>query len=112
MSQFQNIIGAKLAQAAIISTTATIYNVPALTQAYIKDIDICNTTGSAITINIYLVPSGASAGTSNALYYGYSVAANSVLQWRGLQILNAGDFVAVSASGTGCTITMSGAQAT
>jgi hypothetical protein len=112
MSQFQNIIGAKLAQAAIPTTAITIYNAPSLTQGYLKDIDICNTTGSAVTINVYLVPSGASAGTSNALYYGYSVAANSVLQWRGLQILNAGDSIVVSASATGCTITMSGAQAT
>lgn len=112
MSQFQSIIGAKLAQAAIPTTAATIYNVPSQNQGYLKDIDVCNTTGSTVTINIYLVPSGASAGTSNALYYGYQIAANSVLQWRGLQILNAGDSIVVSASATGCTVTVSGAQAT
>jgi len=112
MSNFQNIIGNQLAQAAITGTLATVYTVPANTRTYVKDINICNTTGSAITVNIYLVPSANVAGTGNALLYGYSVAANSIYHWTGTQIMLAAGFISVSASTTGATVTISGGEAT
>ena len=109
---FQNIVGAKLAQAAIGTAYAVVYRVPGGTRTYVKDIDICNTTGAAITVNVSLVASGDTAGTANALYYGYTVAANGVLQWRGVAIMNAADTVQVKASAVGCTAYISGGEAT
>jgi hypothetical protein len=129
MSQFQNIVAAKLGQTPLTTTLTTLYvstvggttttsvNSQIATQTYMKSIDICNTTAGAITVNVGLVPNGITGLTTAtltpyAIYYGYTVAANSIVQWRGLQILNPGDSIQVSASTTGCTITISGAKAT
>jgi hypothetical protein len=101
----------QLGQAAITVANATLYTTPASTRTFVKDLTVCNTTSSAITFNVHLVPSGGAAGTSNALFYGVSLAPNSTMQWNGVQILHAGGFVVTSASATGLTITASGAEA-
>ena len=109
---YQNIVPAQLGQAAITGSIATLYTVPALTRALLKDLDICNTTAGALTVDVHLVPSGGSATTANALLYGYSINGNATLQWTGTQGVNAGATIQVKASGLGCTITASGAEAT
>ena len=112
MANFQSITQARLGQIAITTAVATAYTCPANTRTFIKDINVCNTTGGAITVNVHLVPSGGTADTTNALVYGYSIAANSYWQRAGSQIMNAGDTIQVKGSGTGCTITVSGGQGT
>ena len=109
---YQRITPAKLAQAAITGATTTVYTVPASTRTMVKEIDICNTTAGALTINVHLVPSGGAARTANALLYGVSIAANTTLQWSGVQVMNAGDTIQVQASGLGLTVTASGGEAT
>ena len=48
---YQNITGTKLAQfSSTTALTATVFTCPANNRAYIKDIDICNTTGSSVTV--------------------------------------------------------------
>ena len=108
---FQQITPVKLAQAAVTAATTTIYTVPALTRAMVKDIDLCNTTAGALTVNVHLVPSGGAAGTGNALFYGVSIAANTTLQWTGVQIMNAGDTIQVQGSALGITASVSGGEA-
>jgi hypothetical protein len=108
---FQNITGLKLGQAAITTSYATLYTAPTATRTYVKDIDICNTTGSSIGVYVSLVPSGDTAGTDNAVFYNAALPAYSTLQWCGMQILNAGDTIQMKASATGCTITASGGEA-
>jgi len=112
MANYQNVIPIQLGQAAITGSVATLYTVPTATRTYLKDINICNTTGGAITVNVYLVPSGGSAGTGNALLYGLSVAANTVYRWTGVQVLLPAQTLQVSASTTGCTIIASGGEST
>ena len=112
MPTYQNVTPVQLGQAAITTSATTLYTVPSLTRTYLKDINICNTTGSPVTVNVYLVPSGGSAGTGNALLFGLSVAANTVYRWTGVQVLLPSQTVQVSASGTGCTIIASGGEAT
>lgn len=109
---FQRITPAKLAQAAITAGTTTVYTVPASTRTMLKEIDICNTTAGALTVNVHLVPSAGTAGTGNALFYGTSINANSTLQWSGVQVMNAGDTIQVQGSGLGLTILASGGEAT
>lgn len=109
---FQRITPAKLAQAAITAGTTTIYTVPVSTRTMIKEMDICNTTAGTLTLNAHLVPSGGSATTANALFYGASISANTTLQWSGVQVLNAGDTIQVQGSGLGLTINVSGGEAT
>jgi hypothetical protein len=108
---FNNITPLQLGQAAMTTSYATIYTVPANTRTYVKDIDVVNTTGSTIGIYISLVPSGGTAGTSNALFYNTPLPLNTIVQWAGSQILNAGDTIQVKASAVGCTITVSGGEA-
>ena len=116
MSQFQNIVAARLCQAAIGTTYSTIYSVTGQTQSYVKDIDIANTTSSSINVYVHIVAYGATAGTtgtnSNAILYNVSIPPYSTLQWTGTQIMNANDMIQVKASATGLNITISGAQAT
>jgi hypothetical protein len=57
------------------------------------------------------VPSAGTAGTSNALFYDFSIDTKENIQWTGTQILNAGDTIQIQASGAGITITASGAEA-
>jgi hypothetical protein len=44
--------------------------------AYITEIDITNTGNSSATFSLYLVPSGGTAGATNALIYNGSITAN------------------------------------
>lgn len=108
---YKNITPVKLGQAAITTGVTTLYTVPVSTRTLVKDIDVVNTSAGALTVDIYLVASGGSASTANALFYGFSVAANGNLQWTGVQILNAGDTIQIKASGAGCTINASGGEA-
>jgi hypothetical protein len=108
---YNNITPLQLGQAAITTGYTTIYTAPATTRTYVKDMDIINTTSAIIGIYISLVPSGGTAGTSNALFYNVQLPANTIVQWAGSQILNEGDTIQVKASTTGCTITVSGGEA-
>jgi len=110
---FQNITANVLIPATGITAAAVIlYTTPALTRTLLKSIDVCNTTSGALTLRIFLVATGGSPGTTNALYYDYTVAANTTLSWRGLQVLVAGTTIQVQSTGTGLTITASGGEAT
>lgn len=111
MSTYQTITPERLAQAAIPASITTVYTVGALERAMVKNIDITNTTGGSITVDIHIVPDGGSATTSNALFYQFDVAANSVVQWEGVQVLNPLDTLRVNASATGLTIHASGGVA-
>jgi hypothetical protein len=108
---YSNITPLQLGQAAITTSYATIYTVPANTRTFVKDIDIVNTTATAIGIYVSLVPSGGTAGTSNALFYNTQLPPNTIVQWAGSQIIDAGDTIQVRASALGCTITASGGEA-
>lgn len=119
MSNFQNLIGVKIAQGVLPTTGISVFAVvPPNSQFYLKDIDFCNTGAASTNISLFIVPTGVSSATviatpsKYALYYGTTIAANGTLAWRGTQILNAGDSIQGFASAAGCTIIMSGAQAT
>lgn len=108
---YQNITGVQLGRAAITTSYATLYTAPSSTRTYVKDIDVCNTSSAPISIYISFVPSGGTAGTSNALFYNTTVDAYSTLQWSGCQILNAGETIQVKAGATGCTVHATGGEA-
>ncbi len=108
---FDVITPTKLGQSAITVGVTTLYTVPAATRTFVKDIDIANTTAGALTVRVFLVPSAGAAATTNALFYDVAMAANSTMQWVGVQILNAGDTIQIQASAGGLTITASGAEA-
>jgi hypothetical protein len=108
---FYDITPLQLGQAAVTGTIATIYTAPTGVRTFVKDLNICNTTSGALTINVHLVPKSGTAGTDNAILYTYSIAANTTYRWTGVQIMNEGGTIQVKGSATGLTITASGAEA-
>ena len=108
---YTSITPKQLAQAAITTSYATVYTTPASTKTFLKDIDICNTNSSSVSIYISIVPSAGTAGTTNALFYANVLPATTTLQWGGSQVMEAGSTLQVKASATGCTITASGGEA-
>jgi hypothetical protein len=53
----------------------------------------------------------ASVGTSNAIFYGNYLPANTTMQWAGSQVMSESGTIQVKASATGCTISISGGEA-
>lgn len=88
---------------------AKLYTVPTGRQVTINDIEICNTGSSPATFYISLVPSGGTAGASNALFYAAPINGNTTVQWSGQQILGGGGFVSAYASSSNITIKVNGA---
>lgn len=111
MANYQIITPLQLGQTALTTSFSTVYTAPASTRTYIKQVDICNTTSSAIEIFVSLVPSGGTAGTDNALFYNTTLDGYSTLSWTGTQIMNAQGTLQAKASGVGCTLTASGGEA-
>jgi hypothetical protein len=108
---FQNVTPLQLGQAAITTGYTTVYTTPVNTRTYVKDINICNTTGISCTVSVCLVPDGDSPGTGNALIYNLVLFGSDLYRWQGVQVMNAGDTLQVIASATGATITVSGGEA-
>jgi hypothetical protein len=80
------------------TTATTLYTVPASTTAVVQTVTLCNTSASAITISLYRVPSGGTAGVANQVINSYSLAANETrfldeLRWG----LSAGTMIQASA---------------
>jgi len=109
---FQNVVGNRLAQAALTTAYVTIYTTPILTRTFVKNIDVVNTTSGSLTFFISLVPKGDTAGAANALFFGSTLTAYATYHWTGTQILTPGDLISVKASGAGVTVTISGGEAT
>lgn len=101
----------KIGQAAMTTGYTTLYTCPLGQRACLVDMNICNTTAAPIGIYVSAVPSGGSAGASNAIFYNASLPAYSTMQWTGSVAMTAGDTLQVKASATGCTITASGGSA-
>ena len=76
----------------------------------LKSIDVTNTTAAPVTVTIHIVPPSGTPSASTALYFATSVAANSVLSWRGTQILAAGGTLQALASATGLTMHAAGGE--
>jgi len=112
--EFQNLTGKKLGQVALTTTTVILYETPANTRTYIKDIMVANhsgPSGSTGTVSVYIVPAGGAASNDNELIGTVNVLKQEYLHWSGLQITNPGDTIQAVSDGTELTITISGAEA-
>lgn len=94
------------------AAAVTYYTAPTSTKAVIKALAICNTTGVAITVTIYLVPNGGTATGDNAITAGLSVAANATYTCPEAvnQVLEAGGMI--QAKGANLSIVASGVEIT
>mgnify|MGYP000243344137 CR=1 FL=1 len=91
------------------TSAATVYTVPALTTAVMRDVCVCNETGSAATFTLSI---GSDAGGTR-LYKSVNIPANSTFQRTGNIPLATGEFLqAYSNSGTTLTLTIGGIEST
>lgn len=86
------------------TNNATLYTVPASTQAIVSTLTACNASITDTTFRIFVVPSGGSATTANALFYDGELVANSTISFTLGITLNTGDSLVVRAS-TGTSVT-------
>lgn len=63
------------------STVAVIHTVKSPRWLTLSNIHISNTSGSAVTVSIFFVPSGASPAVGNAGVYSFSVPANDFIEF-------------------------------
>ena len=61
------------------SSASNIYTVPALNSTVVKQIILGNTTATDLTANIYFVPNGGSATTSNSMFPDIIISANQAV---------------------------------
>jgi hypothetical protein len=100
-------------QSYITTSQVTNYTVPASSQDVLKNIDITNTTASAVVVSVNLVPSGGSATNANLLFFSISIPGNSVFHWTGTRVMNTGDFISTIAGTTNaCVISVDGLEST
>ncbi len=90
------------------TSVGTIYTVPTGQQFTLTDIEICNASATGTTFSIFLVASGGTAGTSNALFYNAPINPNTTVQWTGGTALSAGSTVQVSAGAATVSMKISG----
>lgn len=108
MAGFQIITPTKLGQLSIGTSNTPVYAVLPKTVVYLKDIDIPNNLAVPIAVTVYI---GNGTAQSNVLIPNVTIPGNSIFQWTGTQILNAGDTIVAVASAAGCNIIASGAVA-
>lgn len=97
------------------SSANTEYTTPASTRTIIDKCTATNTTGGAVTLSVWLIPSGGSRGNSNKIIDAVSVPANTCKDFSELQnqILGTGDTIDILAgSATSINIKVSGREIT
>ena len=88
------------------TSNATLYTSTGVTTA-IRNIHICNTTGSAATISIGI--NGTSATAANCILSAFSIPANGVHDWSGFMWLASGDTITgLQGTSSALTVTISG----
>jgi hypothetical protein len=91
------------------TSATTLYTVPAATTAKIASIVISNTTGTAATITLDMVPSGGTTGATHRLLTAVPVPANATTVLDSVIYMSTGDFIAgLQGTSSALTVTISG----
>jgi hypothetical protein len=91
---------ANLFHGLVTNGTDTLYTVPALTTAIVKDIFINNTTATAATITIWLDPNGTTAGDAEAILKTFNVPASDFVHISGFFLMAAAATIKATAGTT------------
>lgn len=102
----------QLAQNAQANTSeTTVYTVPASTTTIVKQIIVCNTTGSAANYSLSIVPAAGSAGDTNRIIKTVSFAANSTTIYDLTQVMATTAFISIlQGTASAITVTISGVE--
>lgn len=92
-----------LGQVAATSSNSTLYTVPALTQAVVSTISVCNTESTSKTYRIQILKSGVTypTGFENYIAYDATIPANDTKFITVGITLAAGDIIQVRSSASG-----------
>jgi len=94
------------------TSASSVYTVGAGITAVVKQLLATNTTATASTISVNLVPSAGTTSTSNLIFASVPVPANSTLVIDLAQVMNAGDqLFALAGNATTVNLTVSGYEA-
>lgn len=94
------------------TSAASVYTVGAGITAVVKQVLATNTTASASTVSVHLVPTSGTATTSNLLFAAVPVPPNSTLVIDLATVMNAGDSLqAFAGNATTINLTVSGYEA-
>lgn len=95
------------------TNNATLYTVPASTEAIVSTITVANTSATDTTFRLFAVASGDSAGTDNALFYDGDLTSNSTISFTlGLTLGAADAIVCRTSTGTAVTFQAFGSELT
>lgn len=100
----------RLSTLGITVALATAYTVPGATTTRVTEICLCNTSGGTLTVRLHFIPSGGSAGVTNAIMYDFLIPAGVPFIIPFNTWLNTGDFIQHSASAVGIACTISGIE--
>ena len=77
----------------------------------VKNINLCNITGTAATCNVHLLVSGVSAAANNnAILKSFTVAPNETVAYNGIVVLPANSNLYVSQANASITLSISGVE--
>ena len=98
-----------LGNSAPAATTDTTLVTGSTNGTIVSSFTACNTSGTNDSIRVALVPNGGTLGTSNYLYYGFTVPANSTIQETPGWTLESGATLHVYSNGGNVTFLATGA---
>lgn len=102
-----------LAQSAPSATTLTdIYTVPALTQAVVSSISICNRSASDVAVRLSVAVAGEADATKQYIYYDLEIPANDNLSRESGVTLGAGDVIRAYVASANISINIFGVEVT
>ena len=77
----------------------------------IKNMNLCNVTGSSATCNVHVLVSGvSSAANNNAILKSFTVAPNETVAYNGIVVLPANSKLYISQSAANITFSISGVE--
>lgn len=105
------IVGKQLAQFQPTTVAANYYTPTVGKNAVITEIILCNVTGSALTVDISIVPPAGAMTAANRILANVLVNPGQPFAWPISQPVAAGGFIAALASvGAGITVTIAGTE--
>lgn len=110
-SLYNNVATLQLAGGAATTSASTLFTASSGARAHLNTINICNTSSSAVTFSVYIVPSGGTASAANAIFYNCPLTANTTTLWTGTLIVPAGGSIQASASSTAVSFNLAGGNA-
>lgn len=93
-------VGAQFYQGAATTGLTTLYTTPSNSTSYLTEVNISNTSATAATFSIYIVPLNDTAASSNALFYLAPIQGRSTVQWQGSVFLPSGATIQAQGSTT------------